>query len=107
MMHDEGASVPFGFFLRRWRRQVPLGTLFWRDMILVGSVINLVTAFVALMALGMKAGLTITILIFHAPLPYNLFLVASVWRTADIADPKTASSARFGAAIWLAAATLL
>ena len=107
MMHDEVASVPFGFFSRRWRWQVPLGTLFWRDMVVVGSGINLVTAFVALMALGMKAGLGITILIFHAPLPYNIFLVASVWRTADITDPKTASSARFGAVVWLAAATLL
>jgi hypothetical protein len=106
-MYNEGASVPFSFFSRRWRRQVPLGTLFWRDMIVVGSVINLAAAFVALMALGLKAGLMVTILIFHAPLPYNIFLVASVWRAADIADPKTASSARFGAAIWLAVATLL
>ena len=52
MMHDDVASVPFGFFSRRWRRQVPLGTLFWRDMVVVGSGINLVAAFVALMALG-------------------------------------------------------
>ena len=104
---ETAASGPFAFFVRRWRRQVPLALLFWRDMVIVGSVINLASAFGGLMALGFKAELAVAMLVFHAPLPYNVFLVASVWRTADIVDFKTASSARFGAAMWLLAATVI
>jgi hypothetical protein len=102
---DDGG--PFAFFVRRWRRQVPLGLLFWRDMIVVGSAVNLVMAFVSLMALGFKADLSVAMLIYFAPLPYNLFLVGAVWRTADLADATRASTARIGAAGWLVAATLL
>jgi hypothetical protein len=96
-----------GFFASRWGRQVPLGLLFWRDMVVVGSAINLAAAFAGLMALGFKAGLPVAMLIIHSPLPYNLFLAAAVWRTADVAEPRAAASARLGAALWLLLATLL
>lgn len=102
-----GVGWPFAFFVRRWRRQVPLGLLFWRDMIVVGTAVNLAMAFVSLMALGFKADLAVAMLIYFSPLPYNLFLAGAVWRTADLADATRASSARIGAAGWLVAATLL
>jgi hypothetical protein len=102
-----GRSGPIAFFVRRWRRQVPLGLLFWRDMIVVGSAVNLAMAFVSLMALGFKIDLVVAMLIYFAPLPYNVFLAGAVWRTADLADPARASSARFGAVLWLVAATVL
>lgn len=98
---------PFAFFIRRWRREVPLGQLFWRDMVVVGSVLNLATGFAALMALAIKADPLVAMLIFHAPLPYNIFIVWAVWRTADLADAARASSARVGAIVWLVAATVL
>jgi hypothetical protein len=49
----------------------------------------------------------VAILIFHAPLPYNFFIVGAIWRTADLADRAKASSARLGALAWLVAATIL
>ncbi|MBX3584562.1 MAG: hypothetical protein KF810_22015 [Rhizobiaceae bacterium] len=98
---------PFAFFVRRWQRQVSLDLLFWRDMAIVGSVLNLVAAFAGLMALGFKAGLPVALAVFHAPMPYNLFLFAAVWRTAELATPAKASSARFGAIVWLVAVTVL
>ena len=101
------APGPFAFFVRRWRRQVPLGLLFWRDMVIVGSALNLAAAFAGLMALGFKAELAVAMLVFHAPLPYNIFIVAAIWRTADLADVAKASSARLGAVLWLVAATVL
>lgn len=106
-MSAAGRAGGFSFFVRRWQRQVPLALLFWRDMVIVGTSINLATAFASLMALGFKADLAVAMLIYHAPLPYNVFLVASVWRTADLVDAAKASSARFGAAVWLVAATIL
>jgi hypothetical protein len=107
LMEGTGAAAPLAFFVRRWRRQVPLGLLFWRDMVVVGTALNLATAFAGLMALGFKADLAVAILIFHAPLPYNFFIVGAIWRTADLADRAKASSARLGALAWLVAATIL
>ncbi|MEW9808082.1 hypothetical protein [Mesorhizobium marinum] len=98
---------PAAFFFRRWRREVPLGLLFWRDMVVVGSLVNLVAAFGGLVALGLKADLATAMAIFFAPLPYNVFLAAAVWRTADLVPDGQAWTARTGAALWLALATVL
>ena len=103
----EPAGGAAGFFVRRWRREVSLGTLFWRDMMVVGSLINLATAFASLMALGFKAGALAASLVFLSPLPYNIFLAAAVWRTADLADARTAAFYRFAAAAWLVLATVI
>lgn len=107
LQDDVQTSRRAGFLASRWRRQVPLGTLFWRDMLVVGSAVNLVAAFAGLMALGFKAGLPVALLVFHLPLPYNIFIAGAVWRTADIAAPRAASSARAGAALWLLATLLI
>ncbi|MDQ2634496.1 MAG: hypothetical protein M3Y78_12245 [Pseudomonadota bacterium] len=107
LMEEVGRAGPFAFFTRRWRRQAPLGLLFWRDMIVVGSVLNLAAAFAGLMALGFKADLLVAILVFHSPLPYNFFIVGAIWRTAELVDAARASSARFGAVLWLVAVTVL
>ena len=107
LMEDTRRVGPFAFFVRRWRRQVPLGLLFWRDMIVIGSALNLAAAFAGLMALGFKADLPVAMLVFHAPLPYNFFIVGAIWRTADLVDTAKASTARIGAAAWLVAATVL
>ncbi len=55
MLQDQVRNSRRGFLTSRWQRQVPLGTLFWRDMVLAGSAINLAAAFAGLMALGLKA----------------------------------------------------
>jgi hypothetical protein len=101
------SAGPLGFFARRWRREIPLGVLFWRDMVVVGSALNLAAAFVGLMALGLKADLLVAMLIIHAPILYNIFLAASVWRTAERAEPARAAQARFGAALWLVGAIII
>lgn len=76
-------------------------------MALVGSALNVATAFAGLLALGFKAGLPVALLIMHAPLPYNIFLVAAIWRTADLAHPAAAACARMAAALWLLASMLI
>ena len=102
-----GLGWPFGFFVRRWRRQVPLDLLFWRDMAVIGTLINLGAAFASLMALGFKTDLAVVMLVFLSPLPYNIFLVGAVWRTAERVPAGKAWSARVGSALWLVIATLL
>jgi len=95
------------FFTARWRREVPLDRLLWVDMILVGTMINLATTFVALMMLGFKAPTIVAIGTHFAALPYNAFLFAAAWRTADRVDAVRAMTARAIAAAWLVLAVLI
>lgn len=97
----------FAFFTQRWRRRVPLARLFWRDMVAVGTAINIACGLASLLLLALKADFILAMLIFFAPMPYNIFLTACVWRTADLVSDGKASFARTGAALWLIAATLI
>lgn len=90
------------FFSRRWRGQVPVRRLFWRDMLLVGSLVNLMATFVALMVAAQGAGTGAAALVHFAPLPYNLFLFAALQRSPQ------RSRVQFGIGlVWLALMTLI
>lgn len=84
-----------------------MSRLFWRDMVLAGSAINVATTIAALVALGLKAPTWAALVIHLAAFPYNLFLFLAVWRTAEKATPATASIAQMGAAAWLILATMI
>jgi len=103
---DPGVA-PAGFFAARWRGEVPLSRLFWRDMVVVGSAINTVTTIAALGVLGLKAPAAAALAVHFAPLPYNLFLFLAVWRTSEKARLATAWAAQLGAAAWLILATVI
>jgi hypothetical protein len=72
---------PIGFFTRRWRGEVALPLVFWRDMLVIGSVINLLASFMALLVASMGLGTGVAAALHFAPLPYNLFLFLVVWRS--------------------------
>ena len=57
-----------GFFAQRWRGQVPLRRLFWRDIVLIGSLINLAATFLALM-LAAQGVATALCLLYTSPSP--------------------------------------
>ena len=76
-------------------------------MVLVGSMINLLTAAVALLLLGLKAPLAAVLTVHFGLVPYNLFLFIAVWRTADLVGGAKASMARTGAMAWLIATTVI
>lgn len=71
-----------GFFARRWHGQVPLGVLFWRDMIGFGSLLNLAASVVAMIVAASGAPLGVAVALHFAPVPYNLFLFGAVWRNS-------------------------
>ena len=91
-------SPLMAFFASRWRGQVPLPVLFWRDMLVVGSLINLVASFATLMLIAQGASPGAALLMHFAPLPYNLFLYAAVWRF-----PQHTSRVRLIGTIWFLA----
>ncbi|WP_394887634.1 hypothetical protein ACG873_22135 [Mesorhizobium sp. AaZ16] len=95
------------FFASRWRGEAPLDRLFWRDMVLVGTLLNLLTTAAAILMLGLKAPMAAVLAVHFLPLPYNLFLFAAVWRTADATGNARAAFFRSGALLWLVAATVI
>ena len=90
------------FFSRRWRGQAPLRQLFWRDMLLVGSTVNLLATFVALMLAAQGAGTVTAALVHFAPLPYNLFLFAALLRS-----PQRRPAHQLAGLVWLVVMTLV
>lgn len=99
-----GPVLPWrnNFFARRWRAEVPLRRLFWLDMLAVGSVLNLLATFGALMLLAAHAPAGLAMALHFAPLPYNVFLFAALWR-----HPSRGPVVVAVAALWLAVMSLL
>ena len=94
--------TPDGFFLRRWRGQVGWQTLFWRDMLAVGSVLNLAASFGALALLAIGAPGAVAVALHFAPMPYNLFLFLALRRLAQ--RPAAVIAAGL---VWLVMVTVL
>jgi hypothetical protein len=107
---DAGGTPPVpggGFFASRWRGQAAIGRLFWTDMALVGTLVNVAAGFAAIMLIGLTLPAWIAVAIFLAPLPYNVFLVMAVWRATEGMAGNAASGYRTGALIWLALVFLI
>ena len=90
------------FFARRWRGEVALRTLFWRDMVVICSAINLAASFLALMLAAQGVALGIAVAVHFAPLPYNVFLVVALGRS-----PQRTAMTSLLASVWLVATSLL
>jgi hypothetical protein len=85
----------------RWQGQVPLDRLFWRDMVVVGTAINIASSVLALILLGLKLPLGLVLAVHFLPVPYNIFLTFAVWRTAEKTGGAKASLMMLGSALWL------
>jgi hypothetical protein len=93
---------PGGYVMRRWRGEITLRTLFWRDMLGIGTVVNLLASFVALLAAAQGVDVRVAVALHFAPLPYNLFLFMAAWRAPN----RTAFTSAIAAA-WLAVMTIV
>lgn len=82
-MPDPAAAGQPGYLARRWRGQLPLPRLLWREMLGWGTAINLGFSLLALALLAAGAPAAVAVGVHFAPLPWNLFLVAAVWRHAQ------------------------
>ena len=91
-----------GFIGSRWRGKTSLAVLYWRDMLVIGSLINLFTGFFALMLAAQGVNLLIAATMHFVALPYNIFLVAALWRT-----PQCTRVMAWTSLIWLGAVTVL
>jgi hypothetical protein len=95
--------MSFGdYFVRRWKGQVRWPLLLWRDMLGVGTAVNLAATLLALIAAIQHAPTLVVALVHFAPVPYNLFLFTALWRTPQ--RPPVAATIALG---WLIVVTLV
>ena len=71
--------------------------LFWRDLLLVASLINLAASVAGLAALAAGAPGWLAVVMHLAPVPYNLFLLLAVGRS-----PERSTLVELAAALWFA-----
>ena len=95
------------YVLPRWSGEVPLRVLIVRDMLILGTSINVVTTIASLIVLGAGASAGIGLAVFFLPLPYNLFIFLCVWRSAGQVGGIWGNLSSILAALWLAGATIL
>jgi hypothetical protein len=94
------------YFRMRWNGDIPLAALFWRDMIMVGITVNAASTLAAVLLLALDAPAPLAVAIHFAPVPWNLFLFASVWRATARLGPAAAFAWQSVAALWLVVALL-
>lgn len=68
------------YFLSRWHAQIPLNTIFWRDLLLIGTLLNVAVLVASLIAVAAGFPPYIALVAHILLVPYNLFLMLSVWR---------------------------
>jgi hypothetical protein len=95
------------YILSRWHGETPLAVVFWRDMMVMGTLINAAATLAAILLVAIGAPTVFAVLVFLVPLPWNLFLLISVWRSAANTGGPFAFAAQLGAALWVMAATML
>jgi hypothetical protein len=95
------------FFAARWNGEIPLATLFWRDILVVGTGLNIAATLGAIALLGAKLPLAAALAVHFALTPYNLFLAFAGWRTAERRGGGAAFVWQMAAIIWLIAVLVI
>lgn len=92
-----------------WTGEVPLGEVFWTYAVAGGLLANAIGTTLYLWALSAGASLLFIYLPMLAPIPYNLFMLVAVWRSAAryTGPRERADLARAAIILWTAAECLL
>lgn len=88
------------FLQSRLRGDAPLETVFWRDMLAWGTALNVVCAAAGLLMLAQEGAGWGAFAVLFAPLPVNIFVFLSVWRSALREGGPAATTAKIVAVVW-------
>jgi hypothetical protein len=91
------------FFSERWANSIPLERLFWRDMLFVGTVLNLSCLAAAMMLAAQNVSPWVYGPVFLMALPYNIFIWHCVWNATAWSVSGQRMFVRTTATIWLLA----
>ena len=86
-----------------WHGAVPLDQAVWWYAVAYGLAVNLLTSLLFLVLLVNDAATPLLVIAFVSPIPFNLFVLVAVWRSADRyqGPRKWADLARVGTLIWM------
>jgi hypothetical protein len=105
---DGGGSHPgpwrgiVAYFRALWSGTEPLHRVIISDMLIGGTLINVVAMAAAFGLFGLEAPAWLATAVFFSPVPYNLFLVFVVWKTTAMSPSRWAWPARVLAVFWAA-----
>lgn len=89
------------YFRALWSGTEPLHRVVISDMLIGGTLVNVVALAIALGLFAVEAPKWLAATVFFSPFPYNLFVVAVVWRTATVSGSALAWPARLLALAWI------
>ncbi|MFP6748028.1 MAG: hypothetical protein VCD66_10580 [Alphaproteobacteria bacterium] len=91
-----------------WAGRRPLKEAFWWYAVAYGFLLNFVTSLVFFAQLANDTNMVWVALAFAVPIPYNIFAVVAVWRSAGRypGPEKWADWARISSMVWMLALTL-
>jgi hypothetical protein len=92
-----------------WHGHIPMSRVFWLYAVCYGTLLNLLTTIASYALVAGKYPGWLAVAVFFLPAPYNLLMVASVWKSA----PRYQGShywptlARALIIVWAMAATMI
>jgi hypothetical protein len=90
------------YFSERWQARIPFHDMFWRDLIIRGTAINLLVLFVGLLLIARGYPATWAFIAHLLLIPYNFFLFLAVMRWPGVQAPFKAIAGG-----WFVLATLI
>jgi hypothetical protein len=104
---EQGASAGGNVLRRLWAGEVPLGRVFWQYAMIGGTALNLMATLLAMALLAADVPGLLALAAFALPIPYNLFVLVAVWRSASAYQgPRLlADLARVTSLIWAVVAS--
>ena len=84
-----------------WRGELPLGRVFWTDMILIGSLVNVLATVAAMLLFVAGAPIALGVGVHFTPVPYNVLLFLAVWQSAARQPSWWSFPAQATALVWL------
>jgi hypothetical protein len=97
------ANPVFAYLRALWSGAEPLHRVVISDMLIGGTLINVVAMAAAFALFAIEAPTWAASAVFFSPVPYNLFLVIAVWRSAGASGASLVWPARILALLWLIA----
>jgi hypothetical protein len=91
------------YFRSLWRGEFPLARAFWTDMVIIGTVVNLIGSAAAMLLFVSGAPIALGVFVHFAPVPYNVLIFLAVWQAAAREVSAWSFIAQAAGLIWLIA----
>lgn len=98
---------PTRYLRRLWCGEIPFSRVFWNDMLVVGTAVNIAALAAAMVMLSSNVPAAFGLMLHFLPVPYNLALAVGASRSAAIVEPGWAWVAQALATLWFIAMLLV